>query len=83
MLFIYNVFSSIDTACLHNQARHVKTEPIETVVALCFGIPENTMQCLRANWNCVNWLDEEGISAVTNLFYELIVTKEPDIFVEM
>jgi hypothetical protein len=39
-VFIYHVFSSIDSVDL---ARHFKTDPTETV-ALCFGIPENTFE---------------------------------------
>jgi hypothetical protein len=47
-------------------ARHIKTDPTETV-AFCFGYrtPEGTPCLLRANWHyCVNWLDEQGISNV-------------------
>jgi hypothetical protein len=35
--FIYNIFSSIDAACLHDLARHFKTDTTETV-AFLFGI---------------------------------------------
>jgi hypothetical protein len=64
--FIYNVFSSIDGVCLHDLARHFKTEPTETV-AFCFGIPARKYPVHLPSQLilCVNkWLDEEGSTTV-------------------
>jgi hypothetical protein len=64
-VFICNVFAQL-TACLRDLAHHFKPEPTETV-ALCFGIPENTVSSNRY-WYCViNWLDEEDIRGVVFL----------------
>jgi hypothetical protein len=41
-VFIYHVFSSINSVTSLPAARHFKKEPTETV-AFCFGIPENTV----------------------------------------
>jgi hypothetical protein len=55
-MYAYNVISSITAClCLPDLAHHFKTEPTVTV-----WYPKTP--CIRANWCCVNWLDEEGIN---------------------
>jgi hypothetical protein len=59
MVFIYNVSAQ----SWPGMARHIKTEPTETVT-FCFGIPEKTYYVFEPI-DTVNWIDEEGICTPT------------------
>jgi hypothetical protein len=48
-VFIYNLFISIDLACLRDVGCHFKSEHTETV-AICFGYPKTLLCCLSARY---------------------------------
>jgi hypothetical protein len=60
---------SLPSACLRGMARHLKTEPTETV-ALCFGYPKTP--CLRAEGKLSSSVDEQHICS--KLLHSAIAT---------
>jgi hypothetical protein len=63
MVFIYNLFSSIDSEsswCRPAWTVISKAEPTKTVCVLYFGITEDTVSSRSQLIYCDNWVDEEG-----------------------